>query len=167
LPPGTPQGYIFEQSLIYGKSKSHPGVFEIKFHNPKFKNAIGLDPEKKLTELIKIAENDDEIKMIVLHGGQYFSSGNDLSVFMKITDFDKMVEFANYGVNKVMVNLILALAFSKKPIVAVVRGGCVGIAFTILSHVSLVYCGPDAYFKAPFMESFQSPEGTSTLIFPQ
>ena len=86
---------------------------------------------------------------------------------MKISDFDEMIEFANYGVNTVMVNLILALAFSKKPIIAVVRGGCVGIAFTILSHVSLIYCGSDAYFKAPFMESFQSPEGTSTLLFPE
>jgi enoyl-CoA hydratase/carnithine racemase len=166
LPSDTPQGYILEKSLIYGKSKTHPGVFEIKFHNPKFKNALGLELEIKLTELIKLAENDDEIKLIVLHGGQYFSSGNDLSVFMKITDFDKVVKAANYAVNTVMVNLILALAFSKKPIIAVVRGGCVGIAFTILSHVTLVYCGSDAHFKAPFMESFQSPEGTSTLIFP-
>ena len=94
------------------------------------------------------------MKVIVIHGGTYFSSGNDLSVFMKITDFDKMVEFANYGVNTVMVNLILTLAFSKKPIIAVVRGGCLGIAYTILSHVTLVYCGPDAIFKTPFMESF-------------
>ena len=32
LPSDTPQGYILEQSLIHGKSKTHPGVFEIKFH---------------------------------------------------------------------------------------------------------------------------------------
>ena len=74
---------------------------------------------------------------------------------MKITDFDKVVETANYAVNTVMVNLIFALAFSKKPIIAVVRGGCVGIAFTILSHVSLVYCGSDAYFKAPLWNHFK------------
>lgn len=53
LPSDAPQGYILEQSLIHGKSKTHPGVFEIKFHNPKFKNALGQELEKKLTKLIK------------------------------------------------------------------------------------------------------------------
>lgn len=48
-----PAGYKLENLIIYGKSQSHPGLFEIKFHNPKRKNAIGVEPEKKLTELIK------------------------------------------------------------------------------------------------------------------
>ena len=43
---------------------------------------------------------------------------------------------------------------STKPIVAVVRGGCVGISFTILGLYDFVFCSPDAYFKAPFMSSF-------------
>lgn len=39
-----------------------------------------------------------------------------------------------------------ALNDSKKPIVAVVRGGCIGIAFTTLSLVDFVYTSPDAFF---------------------
>lgn len=74
-----PAGYVNECNLIYGKRKSHPGLFEIKFHNPKRKNAIGTDPERRLGELVKQAGEDDEVKVILLHGGNYFSSGNDLS----------------------------------------------------------------------------------------
>ena len=59
-----------------------------------------------------------------------------------------------------------ALNYSTKPIIAIVRGGCVGIGFTVLPLFDFVYCSPDAYFMAPFMKSFQSPEGTSTLNFP-
>ena len=46
-----------------------------------------------------------------------------------------------------------AIRNSVKPIVAVVRGGAVGIAFTTLSLVDFIYCSPDAVFKAPFMAS--------------
>ena len=61
--------------------KSHPGLFEIKIHNPSKKNAIGTPPERKLTELILAAQEDQNIKVILLHGGSFFSSGNDLSMF--------------------------------------------------------------------------------------
>jgi len=49
---GIPEGFVEEDMIIYGKRKSHPGLFEIKFHNPKKKNAIGTPPEKKLGDLI-------------------------------------------------------------------------------------------------------------------
>ena len=49
----TPPGYKLENQIIFGKSQSHPGLFEIKIHNPKKRNAIGTEPEKKLCELIK------------------------------------------------------------------------------------------------------------------
>ena len=66
-----------------------------------------------------------------------------------------------------MVNMILAMNKCTKPIVAVVRGGAIGIGFTMLAHATFVYCSPDAYFKTPFMESGQSPEATSTYLFPK
>lgn len=61
----------------------------------------------------------------------------------------------------------MAIVNSTKPIIAVVRGGAYGIAFTILSHVTLIYASPDCHFKTPFIASSQSPEGTSTLLFPK
>jgi enoyl-CoA hydratase/carnithine racemase len=74
---------------------------------------------------------------------------------------------ANYGVNVVLVDMLLAMNKCTKPIVAMVRGGAVGIGFTMLAHTSFLYVSPDAFFKTPFMESGQSPEGTSTYLFPK
>ena len=59
-----------------------------------------------------------------------------------------------------------AINNSVKPIVAVVRGGAIGIAFTTLTLVDFLYVSPDAHFMTPFMKTFQSPEGSSTLNFP-
>ena len=35
-----PEGLIFSDNMCYGKRKSHPGLFEIKFHKLDKKNAI-------------------------------------------------------------------------------------------------------------------------------
>jgi enoyl-CoA hydratase/carnithine racemase len=47
-----------------------------------------------------------------------------------------------------------AINNSIKPTVAVVRGGCLGIAFTTLSLVDFIYVSPEATFMVPFMQSF-------------
>jgi len=78
-----PTGYKSEDQLLWGMRPSHPGLLEIKINNPKKKNAIGTPPERKLAEIITAAQTDDNIKVILLHGGSFFSSGNDLSMFVK------------------------------------------------------------------------------------
>lgn len=168
-----PEGFKLENQVIYGMRKSHPGLFEIKIHNPAKKNAIGLEPEAKMTKLIEQCQEDEDVKVIMLHGGKYFSSGNDLSIFGgrdkdgKRMGLEQLLAIAENGVMTIMVGMIMSMAKSVKPIVAVVRGSALGIGFTMLSHTTFIYCAPEATFMTPFMKSAQSPEGTSTLLFPQ
>ena len=49
---------------------------------------------------------------------------------------------------------------------AIVRGGCHGIGFTMLSGIDFIYCSPDAVFQTPFMASMQTLEGSSSITFP-
>ena len=104
-----------------------------------------------------MVNDDDDVKMILLHGGSFFSSGNDLGAFADAFKNKespaKMLEKADYGVNTVLTGMLLNMSKCNKPIVTVVRGGSVGIGFTMLSHSTFVYCSPDAYFKTPFMGS--------------
>ena len=39
-PNDMPEGLQFEHNTCYGIRKSHPGVFEIKLHYPKLKQAL-------------------------------------------------------------------------------------------------------------------------------
>ena len=150
-----PNGFVLKDQLIYGMRE--PGLFEIKIHNPKIRNAIASVPEKKLIELINSAQENEEVKVILLHGGRFFSSGNDLGGFAEAIknggDMSKYLSIAEKGVNEIMVDMLLAMNNSVKPIVAVVRGGAIGIGFTLLSHATFLYCAPDAFFKTPFMGS--------------
>jgi len=151
---------------MWGMRPSHPGLLEIKIHNPKKMNAIGTPPEMRIAEIVTAAQTDDNVKVILLHGGSFFSSGNDLSMFMKPMTDEERLHIMNNGVKVVMVNMLMALNTSIKPIVTVVRGAAIGIGFTLTAHSTFLYCSPEARFMTPFMKSSQSPEGTSTLLFP-
>ena len=83
-----------------------------------------------------------------------------------MSDKEKLISM-NYGVNVVMVNMLMALNTSVKPIVMVVRGAAIGIGCTMTAHSTFLYASPEARFMTPFMKSSQSPEGTSTYLLPQ
>ena len=65
--------------MIYGL---HPeGILEIKLHDPKKKNAFFNKTMIKLIELMEFANKDPKVKCVVIHGGKFFSAGNDLEAF--------------------------------------------------------------------------------------
>ena len=71
--------FRYECKLIYGV---HPeGILEIKFHDKNKKNSFFGKTQTKLMELCKMANKTDEIKCVVLHGGNLFSTGNDVEAF--------------------------------------------------------------------------------------
>ena len=42
-PENMPAGLQFDKTgLVYGTRPSHPGLFEVKFHNPKKMNAVSI-----------------------------------------------------------------------------------------------------------------------------
>ena len=91
-----------------------------------------------------------------MHGGKYFSSGQDLSLFASsgANTKEENRKLARVGIFDRMNVFLTALNTSVKPIVAVVRGGAVGIGFTSLPLVDFIYCSPDAFFMTPFMKTF-------------
>ena len=165
--PDLPQGLTFSDGLVYGSRPTHPGLFEIKYHNPKRKNAISTGTQKKFAQLVNAANENDEIKVILVYGSQnMFSSGNDISMFAGIgpSEIEKATkEAVLVGVR----DFIGSIMNSKKPTIMFVRGRCLGMTFTIMSNADFVYCTEDASFQTPFMRSFQSPEGCSTFTFPE
>lgn len=73
---------------------------------------------------------------------------------------------AKEGATVSMVKVLTSLLDLEKPLVCMVSGAAFGIACTMTGLADFIYCTPDATFNTPFMSSFQSPEGGSTILFP-
>lgn len=83
-PKDMPQGLQYKSGLIFGTRPTHPGLLEIKYHNPKTRNSMGPELNALISDLVDAAGDDPNIKCILLYGSRnIFSSGNDISIFTK------------------------------------------------------------------------------------
>lgn len=149
----VPAGYQNKDGIAWGTSRA-TGLLEIKFNTPQNRNAI--TSPLLLAKLINDAQADTSIKVILLHGGKFYSSGNNLTTMASLgkMNMEERKAFGHASIFGGINPYVHAINNSNKPIVAVVRGGAAGIGFTALALTDFVYASPDAYFMTPFMKTF-------------
>ena len=100
----------------------------------------------KMCRLVEAAQTNDEIKVIFIHGGLFYSSGNDLSVLAgsQSLEGEEKINASSKGVEWNMVSNLRMIMKSKKPIVGLVRGQSIGIGFTTMGLFDFIYCTPEA-----------------------
>jgi len=132
----------------------------IRFNRPEKKNAITRAMYQVMADAINGAGTDEEIGAVLLLGQpEVFTSGNDLKDFMAVaTGAEHGEEVGHY---------LLAIATSRKPLVAAVDGLAVGVGCTTLLHCDLVYASPRAWLQTPFVDLGLVPEAASSLLGPR
>ena len=134
-------------------------IATITFTRPDKKNAFTAAMYAQLYELLREAERDPEVRVVVVTGaGTDFSAGNDLRDF---------VDDPPTNGDAPVFRVIRALAFFDKPLIAAVEGVAVGIGTTMLLHCDLVYAGDGAMFLLPFVNLAVTPEAGSSLLLPR
>ena len=134
-------------------------ILTLSFNRPERKNALTLAMYGALADLIKTADEDNEVRVLVLTGtDEFFTSGNDLMDFMNEPEIHD---------NHPVVRFMEALRHCSKPVVAVVRGHAVGIGTTLLLHCDLVYAADDARLQLPFVNLGLCPEYASSYLVPR
>ncbi len=134
-------------------------VLTLSFNRPERKNALTLAMYGALADLIKAADGDNEVRVVVLTGtDEFFTSGNDLMDFMNEPEIHE---------KHPVVRFMDALRYCSKPVVAVVRGHAVGIGTTMLLHCDLVYAANDARLQLPFVNLGLCPEYASSYLVPR
>lgn len=134
-------------------------VLTLSLNRPERKNALTLAMYGALADLIKSADLDTEVRVIVLTGtDEFFTSGNDLMDFMNEPEIHE---------HHPVVRFMEALRDCGKPVVAVVRGHAVGIGTTLLLHCDLVYAADDARLQLPFVNLGLCPEYASSYLIPR
>lgn len=130
------------------------GVKTLTLARPDRRNALTLGMYRALADALIAATHDPQTRAVLLSGADgYFTAGNDLADFI---DYRKGGEF-------VALTFLHALSACKKPVVAAVERGAIGVGATLLQHCDFVYAGRSTRFSLPFINFGLSIEGGTSL----
>ena len=141
------------------RSERSSNILIIRIDRPERKNALTHEMYGAITALLKNADEDDAIRVIVLTGsGDVFTAGNNLGDFLKGID--------DTG-DSPAVQFLRQLSSMRKPVIAAVNGLAIGIGTTLLLHCDMIVAAEDARFQLPFVNLGLTPEAASSYLLPK
>lgn len=133
------------------------GVTTLTLARAERRNALDSALYRALTEAIRQAADDRDTRVLLVTGGDYFSAGDDLAEFVGYRKGDDFVPL----------RFLRQLAACRKPIVAAVEGGAIGVGATLLQHCDFVHAGRSTRFHLPFVQFGLCVEGGASAILAQ
>jgi enoyl-CoA hydratase len=142
-----------ESTLLYQK---RDGKAYITFNRPEKRNALTYAAFDRLMACIADAEEDDDIRVVILKGaGDHFSSGHDLAEIGTEYGFDssgkgrRPSQRARLNFDRKHLNQFRDLFYCSKPTMALVRGTCVGAGLHIVEACDLAIASDAARIGHP------------------
>eukprot|EP01084_Bolivina_argentea_P049935 91816_1 len=140
----------------------------IVLNRPKKLNAFSVQMMSDLSNACKWADSNDNVNVLVITGaGRYFSAGNDQSNFKTDAMASSKYHINKYHIHPRKEGRVASIYHINKPIIAAVNGPAIGMAFSMLNYVDIIYASDTATFYAPFLSLAISPECLSSYCFEQ
>jgi enoyl-CoA hydratase len=123
------------------------GVGWITFNQPKKRNAVSFDMWQAIPEIIKDFAASDDVRVVVLKGAgdKAFVSGADISEFEKVRNTPDQVEIYEAATRAANI----ALKSLEKPLIAMIRGFCIGGGMAIALTADIRVTADDGQFGVP------------------
>lgn len=123
------------------------GVGSIIFNQPEKRNAVSYAMWQAIPEIIKDFNSSEDVRVVVMSGAgdRAFVSGADISEFETLRNTPEQIEIydaATSASNK-------ALRSLEKPLIAMIRGFCVGGGLAISLAADLRIAADDGQFGVP------------------
>jgi len=122
-------------------------IATVVLNRPEKLNALTRSMWRQLGDAISGLSAEDDIRCIVLRGAgdKAFAPGNDISEFEH--ERANVEQARAYG--KIMHDTLAALEHCRHPLVAMIKGVCVGGGLEIAANCDLRICGESSRFGAP------------------
>ena len=136
------------------------GTRVITLRRPGKKNAITQDMYREMSHAIDTAQNNPDIRCMIITGGSgVFTAGDDIDDFMRADTArpETLSEGAKF---------LYSLALNVKPIIAAVDGASIGMGTVMLFHCDYVLASNAATFSAPYIHLGLVPVGAASLLMP-
>lgn len=140
------------------------GSLTLSLNRPERANAFNFEMTQALQNALTDAENDPQVRCVVIEGaGKIFSAGQD------ITEMKKGGGEISYRehLEKTYNPLILQIRNMGKPVVAAVNGPCAGAAFGIALACDIRIAHTSSYFVVGFSGIALAPDSGVSLLLPK
>ena len=134
--------------------------------NESARNALTLTMCGQIAESLTSADDDSEVRAVILEGqGEHFCSGADLRAFNSLlgASDDELRGYFSNGFHAI----IRAIDACSKPVLAVIRGACVGFGFDMALACDLRLASESANFGQVFGRIGLVPDGGSSYHLPK
>lgn len=149
---------------------SHDIVFEprwqetaalIRFNRPGASNSITAASARYLLDCLQDAEDDPQVRCIVIRGSEkLFSGGADLG---EMSSDDPAVVMRMISL---ITKVFLSIRASMLPVMTVIEGACVGGGYHLNMAADYTLATPDAWFRHTGVEAGIAPMMPGTLMLP-
>ncbi|CAG0985631.1 2-(1,2-epoxy-1,2-dihydrophenyl)acetyl-CoA isomerase [Anaerolineales bacterium] len=138
------------------------GSVILTLNRPERANAFNLGMVNELREALANAEQDPQVRCVVLTGaGDVFSAGQDISEMQR----SDVISYREH-LEKTYNPLVLQIRNMGKPVVAAVNGPCAGAAFGVALACDLRIAKSSAYFVVGFSGIGLAPDSGVSLLLP-
>ena len=132
----------------------------ITLRRPSKKNAITHDMYREMSRAIDTAQNNPDIRCMIITGGSgVFTAGDDIDDFMH-ADTSRPETLSDGA------KFLYSLALNAKPVIAAVDGASIGVGTAMLFHCDYVLASNAATFSAPYIHLGLVPVGAASLLMP-
>jgi enoyl-CoA hydratase len=123
------------------------GVGWMVFNNPERRNAIGLEMSIAIPEILESFAKDPEVRVVVMTGAgdKAFVSGADISEFESRRATPEQIE----EFNKISARASESYGQLGKPLIAMIRGFCLGGGLVTAMKADLRIASEDSQFGVP------------------
>ena len=125
-------------------------ILKITLDNPSHQNTLSLDVINQLKEIIEDADNNNEIKVIILNSsGKIFSAGHNLKeIQTHREDSDQGLKFFTTLINSCS-DLMLKIINNSKPVIAEINGVATASGCQLVASCDLAYSSENSKFATP------------------
>ncbi|KAJ6307702.1 hypothetical protein OIU76_017488 [Salix suchowensis] len=127
------------------------GVFHLNLNRPSQRNALSRDFFPEFSIALQSLDQNPNASVIVLSGnGDHFCSGIDIKTLNSIAndtgDRGRSRERLRRDI-KYLQEAITAIERCRKPVIAAIKGACIGGGIDIVTACDIRYCSKDAFFS--------------------
>lgn len=144
------------------------GVMRIVLNKPEAANAISQDQRERIIALLEQADNDPEVRVIVLSAnGRHFCSGADVRGMASKMAGPRLAGSTIRTMMQGAQRLIAAVLDCGKPVIAAVQGPAAGMGCHLALACDLIVATEAAWFSQPFVLRGLSLDAAGAYLLPR